>query len=297
MPVLDTTPLGVARPNAPVARSSSRIVTPAWARTVRRTGSTWIPFISEKSIIRPAFRDRFPGDVVPAASDRELEPGVSGGIDGVNHVSEVEAPGDERRPLVDQAVVNFASRVVAGVLWRQQLAGESFAQGCGVIGGGHVGEPYARQVMPESWKSVHFGTRSRENGPQTMAGELRGREHETRSIEEFLERVARSPEVLILVGEPGVGKTTLWQVGLAQARAAGIRVLAHRAVEAEANPGFHGRFRSARGRGRGDTAFPQRAAAPSARNCAATGRSPPERSGRTTGSRSGGAREPQGAVR
>jgi DNA-binding CsgD family transcriptional regulator/DNA polymerase III delta prime subunit len=77
-------------------------------------------------------------------------------------------------------------------------------------------------------------------GPETMAGELRGREHETRSIEEFLERATRSPDVLMLVGEPGVGKTTLWHVGLARARAAGIRVLAHRAVEAEATLAFAG---------------------------------------------------------
>jgi DNA-binding CsgD family transcriptional regulator len=73
-----------------------------------------------------------------------------------------------------------------------------------------------------------------------MAGELRGREHETRSLDEFLERAALSPEVLVLVGEPGIGKTALWQAGLERALAAGNRVLAHRAVEAEATLAFAG---------------------------------------------------------
>jgi DNA-binding CsgD family transcriptional regulator len=73
-----------------------------------------------------------------------------------------------------------------------------------------------------------------------MAGQIRGRENETRAIDEFLERAARSPEVLVLMGEPGIGKTALWQAGLERGRAAGNRVLAHRAVEAEATLAFAG---------------------------------------------------------
>ncbi len=71
-----------------------------------------------------------------------------------------------------------------------------------------------------------------------MVRELRGREHEVRSIEEFLERAALSPELLVLVGEPGIGKTALWQAGVERARAAGKRVLVHRAVEAESTLAF-----------------------------------------------------------
>jgi DNA-binding CsgD family transcriptional regulator len=74
----------------------------------------------------------------------------------------------------------------------------------------------------------------------TMVGELRGREQETRTIEEFLKRAAVGPEVLVLCGEPGIGKTALWQAGLERARAGGARVLAHRAVEAEATLAFAG---------------------------------------------------------
>jgi hypothetical protein len=85
------------------------------------------PFHQREVDHQAAFGDCFSGDVVPAASDRQLEPGVPGGIDGVNHISGVEAPCDERWPLVDQAVVNFASDLVAGVVRSEQEARESFA--------------------------------------------------------------------------------------------------------------------------------------------------------------------------
>jgi DNA-binding CsgD family transcriptional regulator len=73
-----------------------------------------------------------------------------------------------------------------------------------------------------------------------MFNELSGREVETRSIEAFLDRAARAPSLLVLSGEPGIGKTTLWQAGLDRARARGARVLSHRAVEAEAVLSFAG---------------------------------------------------------
>lgn len=73
-----------------------------------------------------------------------------------------------------------------------------------------------------------------------ISGELKGREEETRSIEEFLGRVALAPAGLILLGEPGIGKTALWQAGLETASAGGVRVLACRAVEAEATFAFAG---------------------------------------------------------
>jgi predicted ATPase len=73
-----------------------------------------------------------------------------------------------------------------------------------------------------------------------MFNELSGREVETRSIEAFLDRAAAAPSVLVLSGEPGIGKTALWQAGLERAQARGARVLAHRAVEAEAVLSFAG---------------------------------------------------------
>ena len=44
-----------------------------------------------------------------------------------------------------------------------------------------------------------------------MFHELSGREAETRSIEAFLDRAAAEPSVLVLSGEPGIGKTALWE--------------------------------------------------------------------------------------
>ena len=73
-----------------------------------------------------------------------------------------------------------------------------------------------------------------------MSGKLRGREAETRSIDDFLARAAAAPAMLVLSGPPGIGKTALWQAGLERARARGARVLSHLAVEAEAVLSFAG---------------------------------------------------------
>jgi len=76
--------------------------------------------------------------------------------------------------------------------------------------------------------------------PVTTGNQLSGRENEVRALEDFLERAAAAPSVLVLSGEAGIGKTELWQAGLQRARARRTRVLAHRAVEAEAVLSFAG---------------------------------------------------------
>lgn len=73
-----------------------------------------------------------------------------------------------------------------------------------------------------------------------MAAQLSGRPHEIRSIEEFLHRAALAPELLVLEGEPGIGKTALLQAAVERARASGSRILEHHAVEAEATLAFTG---------------------------------------------------------
>ena len=55
--------------------------------------------------------------------------------------------------------------------------------------------------------------------PVTTVNQLSGRENELRSLEDFLERTAAAPSVLVLSGEAGIGKTELWQEGLQRARA------------------------------------------------------------------------------
>jgi hypothetical protein len=54
---------------------------------------------------------------------------------------------------------------------------------------------------------------------------LVGREEELERITRFVGRAATSPGVLVLEGEAGSGKTTLWQAGIAHAESAGSLVL------------------------------------------------------------------------
>ena len=61
---------------------------------------------------------------------------------------------------------------------------------------------------------------------------LVGRESELGAVETFLR--SERPCALAIVGEPGIGKTTLWQVAVEHARAQGARVLVARPTESEA---------------------------------------------------------------
>jgi hypothetical protein len=66
-----------------------------------------------------------------------------------------------------------------------------------------------------------------------------GRERELASVRE---PAAAEPgaRAVVLVGEPGIGKTTLWEAGVAAARSRGVRVLAARPGESEARLPFAG---------------------------------------------------------
>jgi DNA-binding CsgD family transcriptional regulator len=59
-----------------------------------------------------------------------------------------------------------------------------------------------------------------------------GREAELAALEEFLES-SDWPRAFVLTGEPGVGKTTLWEAGVELGRRRGLRVLAARGSSAE----------------------------------------------------------------
>ncbi|MDX6510910.1 MAG: hypothetical protein QOE36_414 [Gaiellaceae bacterium] len=65
-----------------------------------------------------------------------------------------------------------------------------------------------------------------------------GREAELGALEAFLDGPA--PAVLLLEGEAGIGKTTLWQAGLTRAGEMGQQVLAARPTSAEADFAFAG---------------------------------------------------------
>jgi DNA-binding CsgD family transcriptional regulator len=73
-----------------------------------------------------------------------------------------------------------------------------------------------------------------------MSLELIGREEEFAAVEGFLVRSGLSPAVLVLSGEPGIGKTALWELGVERARERAATVLCYRAVEAEAGISFAG---------------------------------------------------------
>ncbi len=64
-PVVEMMPLGVARPKAWVAWSTSPQVAPPSTRTVRYSGSTRMPFIRERSMTRPSSHTLRPAPLCP----------------------------------------------------------------------------------------------------------------------------------------------------------------------------------------------------------------------------------------
>ena len=64
-----------------------------------------------------------------------------------------------------------------------------------------------------------------------------GREPELAALQEFLD-AGRFPSTLVLTGGPGIGKTTLWEAGIAAARERRMRVLSARPSGAEARLSF-----------------------------------------------------------
>jgi DNA-binding CsgD family transcriptional regulator len=63
--------------------------------------------------------------------------------------------------------------------------------------------------------------------------EIVSRETELASLHSFIGRSQRGPAALVLEGDAGIGKSTLWLAGVEQARAQGLRVLSSQPAEAE----------------------------------------------------------------
>ena len=72
------------------------------------------------------------------------------------------------------------------------------------------------------------------------AEEVLGREAELGVVAAFLDGVSSGPGALVIQGEPGIGKTTLWADLVRRAEAHGTRVLSCRPVEPEARLAFSG---------------------------------------------------------
>jgi DNA-binding CsgD family transcriptional regulator len=66
-----------------------------------------------------------------------------------------------------------------------------------------------------------------------MTGQILGRESELAAVRAFLDGQAEGPAGLVLEGEPGIGKSTLWSAGVEHARSLGRRVLSAQPAEAE----------------------------------------------------------------
>jgi DNA-binding CsgD family transcriptional regulator len=66
-----------------------------------------------------------------------------------------------------------------------------------------------------------------------MEFEIVGREEELASVHAFVGQDQSASAALVLEGEAGIGKSTLWLAGVEHARASGLRVLTSRPAEAE----------------------------------------------------------------
>src|SRR5262245_44471922 len=67
-----------------------------------------------------------------------------------------------------------------------------------------------------------------------------GREREIAEVERLLDAAAAAPAHLALVGEPGIGKTTVFEAGVDAAERRGFRVLRARPAEAESSLAYAG---------------------------------------------------------
>src|SRR5688572_21514348 len=66
-----------------------------------------------------------------------------------------------------------------------------------------------------------------------------GRDRELEKIGSFLELEDEAADVLLIEGDAGIGKTTLWRVAVDEARERGYRVLSCAGAEAEAQLSFN----------------------------------------------------------
>jgi predicted ATPase len=67
-----------------------------------------------------------------------------------------------------------------------------------------------------------------------MAGGIVGREAELDAVERFLDALRAGPPALVIDGEAGIGKTTVWLEGVRSAESRSFRLLQARPAESEA---------------------------------------------------------------
>jgi DNA-binding CsgD family transcriptional regulator len=87
---------------------------------------------------------------------------------------------------------------------------------------------------------VAFAATSVTIGATTMAREVVGREEELASVRAFIDGAEEGSAALVLEGEAGIGKSTLWLAGVEHAGAQGVRVLFSRPAEVERSLAYMG---------------------------------------------------------
>ena len=93
-----------------------------------------------------------------------------------------------------------------------------------------------RQAVRVGLAGIPKGWTGRAAGPDhrcAVTDEIIGRERELSAVHGFLDRPVNGLTALVLEGEAGIGKSTLWLSGVAAARERSFRVLASRPAEAE----------------------------------------------------------------
>ena len=73
-----------------------------------------------------------------------------------------------------------------------------------------------------------------------MGGSIAGRDAELASVRDFVAGLSDGASALVLQGEAGVGKTTVWEAGTAEAEESGLLVLRARPAEGETALSFSG---------------------------------------------------------
>ena len=76
--------------------------------------------------------------------------------------------------------------------------------------------------------------------PALARGDVIGRDEELAVLDGVLSALHAGPAGIVLVGDAGVGKTTLWRAGVEAARGLGYHVLETSPAEAEARLAFAG---------------------------------------------------------
>jgi DNA-binding CsgD family transcriptional regulator/tetratricopeptide (TPR) repeat protein len=106
-----------------------------------------------------------------------------------------------------------------------QETGFRCAGNCGPLGWAFAGARTSECANPRCHR--HFAPTMTDTGRRAL-GEP-GRSTEAHIVEDFLTSASSAPSALVIQGDPGIGKTTLWLSALDQARERGFAVLAARA--------------------------------------------------------------------